>query len=139
MRNGVVRRRAKLTGMSTTYIVGKIPLTQNSPCHNSRLYSEKAYVLSRGFVRRALEVPLGGGFDEVVKVIYYARGRLCKVVQSSRQLIEDSNGMKDDEGISDAAVPKLTPGGIIMLTRTLDKLEGLLSTWEQDSSKDTSS
>ena len=35
------------------------PVTDR-PSHRSRLYSEKAFVLSRNFVRRALEIPLGG-------------------------------------------------------------------------------
>jgi ubiquitin-conjugating enzyme E2 O len=109
-------------------------LTQRNVCI-SRLYSEKAYVLSRGFVRRALEIPLGGGFDEVVKNIYYTNGRLRKVVESSRWLVESSKNVKEGEENDEVAVPKLTPGGIIMLTRTLDKLEALLLSASEQSPK----
>lgn len=94
---------------------------------NSRLYNEKAYVLSRGFVRRALEVPLGG-LEAVIKDIYITNGRLAKVIKASRQLITKSKETKDAmEDTSDLAVPRLTDGGIIPITRTLDKLEAIMS------------
>ncbi|KAF9455069.1 hypothetical protein P691DRAFT_691418 [Macrolepiota fuliginosa MF-IS2] len=101
---------------------------------NSRLYSEKAYVLSRGFVRRALEIPLGS-LEEEINWLYYTHGRLHKVLNDSRGLIErsrkDPNPSREEleqEGMADAAVPRLTAGGIITLERTLGKLQGLLHT-----------
>ena len=91
----------------------------------SRLYSEKAYVLSRGFVRRALELP-PGGLEEELKWLYYTQGTLSRVLQESRALIEKSR--KNPE-ISpedrDLAIPRLTGGGIITLERTLQKLQDL--------------
>ena len=46
----------------------------------------------------------------------------------SPQLIAKSKETKDaNEGTSDLAVPRLTDGGIIPLTRTLDKLEAMLA------------
>ena len=94
---------------------------------NSRLYSEKAYVLSRGFIRRALEMSLGG-MEDVVKDIYITRGKLARVIRNSRSLIERSRSMKDSEDIdSDLAVSRLTEGGIIPLSRILEKLEALLA------------
>ncbi|KAI0348532.1 hypothetical protein BDW22DRAFT_1366335 [Trametopsis cervina] len=98
---------------------------------NSRLYSEKAYVLSRGFVRRALEIPLGG-LESEVKWMYYRHGKLEKVVRDARALIDKSKIPAEDKGLSegptenDAAVPRLTGGGIIALERTLTKLQLLL-------------
>ncbi|KAL5534072.1 hypothetical protein ACEPAG_533 [Sanghuangporus baumii] len=92
---------------------------------NSRLYNEKAYVLSRGFVRRALEVPIGG-LEDVIKDIYITRGKLAKVVTNARSLIEKSRITKESEDDNgELAVPRLTGGGIIPLTRILDKLEAL--------------
>lgn len=92
---------------------------------NSRLYSEKAYVLSRGFVRRALEIPLGG-LEEEINWLYYNKGRLEKVLRDARRLIENS---KTDPDISaedkDMAVPRLSSGGIITLERTLHKLQSI--------------
>ncbi|KIJ68200.1 hypothetical protein HYDPIDRAFT_24499 [Hydnomerulius pinastri MD-312] len=91
---------------------------------NSRLYSEKAYVLSRGFVRRALDIPLGGLQSEI-NWLYHTKGKLAKVLQDSRQLIEKSRLEPDGDVDPDIAVPRLTTGGIITLERTLVKLQAL--------------
>jgi ubiquitin-conjugating enzyme E2 O len=95
---------------------------------NSRLYSEKAYVLSRGFVRRALEIPLQG-LESEISWLYYEQGRLQTVIRAARALIDNSGASEaDDEQAvaSDRAVPRLTAGGALMLSRTLVKLELLL-------------
>ena len=109
---------------------------------NSRLYNEKAYVLSRGFVRRALEIPLGS-LESEISWLYYRHGRLAKVLCDARALIEKSRGESSQQEPSsaaatasaqrggggdrdrDPAVPRLTTGGIITLERTLTKLEAL--------------
>ena len=82
-------------------------------------------MLSRGFVRRALEIPLGG-LDSVIEDIYFTQGKLEKVIKSARALIEKSK-MPCDAEDEDLAVHKLTGGGVITLTRTLDKLEAILT------------
>jgi ubiquitin-conjugating enzyme E2 O len=90
------------------------------------LYNEKAYVLSRGFVKRALEVPLGG-LEAEIQWLYYQNHRLEKVVQDARALIENSTAIPNTVGADhDLAVPRLTAGGIIALERTLKKLQALL-------------
>lgn len=91
----------------------------------SRLYSEKAYVLSRGFVRRALEIPLGGLQPEI-NWLYHTKGRLAKVLGDARQLVEKSKNEPVGDPDQDLAVPRLTAGGIITLERTLGKLQSLL-------------
>ncbi|KAI9513052.1 hypothetical protein F5148DRAFT_463736 [Russula earlei] len=102
---------------------------------NSRLYNEKAYVLSRGFVRRALEVPLGS-LESEISWLYHEQGRLAKVLCDARALVEKSRGETttppQDPSLAtrgdrhrDPAVPRLTAGGIITLERTLAKLEVL--------------
>lgn len=91
----------------------------------SRLYSEKAYVLSRGFVRRALEIPLGG-LQLEINWLYYTKGRLAKVLSDARQLIEKSKNEPMGDSDQELAVPRLTTGGIITLERTLGKLQILL-------------
>lgn len=92
----------------------------------SRLYNERAYVLSRGFVRRALEIPLGG-LESEISWMYYTNGRLKKVVHDAQVLIEKSKIPLDQaEADGDVAVPRLSGGGIITLDRTLAKLQGLL-------------
>ncbi|KAF8990781.1 hypothetical protein BDZ89DRAFT_1086942 [Hymenopellis radicata] len=94
---------------------------------NSRLYSEKAYVLSRGFVRRALEIPLGD-LESEIKFIYYDKQRLRKVVADAQSLIEKSQSSATEPGPEDEdlAVPRLTAGGILSLGRTLSKLQALV-------------
>ncbi|KAI0775899.1 hypothetical protein BD413DRAFT_610617 [Trametes elegans] len=97
---------------------------------NSRLYNEKAYVLSRGFVRRALELPPGGLEDEL-RWFYHTRGKLRKVLEDARALIAKSRAASAadapvPEVDRDRAVPRLTGGGIIALERTLAKLQALL-------------
>lgn len=97
---------------------------------HSRLYSEKAYVLSRGFVRRALEIPLGGLQSEI-RWIYYKQGRVKKVLDVARSLIQKSKTSPEgSEYNNDLAVPRLTTGGIITLERTLAKLQGLLDSYQ---------
>ncbi|KAI0722317.1 hypothetical protein C8T65DRAFT_628933 [Cerioporus squamosus] len=93
---------------------------------NSRLYNEKAFVLSRGFVRRALEIPLGG-LEAELYWFYYTKGKLKKVVDDARALIEKSKTTEEDtDADRELAVPRLTGGGIITLERTLAKLQALL-------------
>ena len=92
----------------------------------SRLYSEKAYVLSRGFVRRALEIP-PGSLEAEIHWLYHTKGKLRKVVQDARALIEKSKATPADAEVDgDRAVPRLTSGGIITLDRTLIRLQALL-------------
>lgn len=92
----------------------------------SRLYNEKAYVLSRAFVKRALEVPLGG-LEAEIKWLYYKNNRLEKVVRDARGLIGKSTATPHTLGEDhDQAVPRLTAGGIITLERTLRRLQTLL-------------
>ncbi|KAK7694785.1 hypothetical protein QCA50_001973 [Cerrena zonata] len=93
---------------------------------NSRLYNEKAYVLSRNFVRRALEIPLGG-LETEVDWFYYKNGKLRKVLKDAKTLIVKSRASTvESEADSDRAIPRLTGGGIIALERTLIKLQSLL-------------
>ncbi|KAG8896936.1 hypothetical protein FRB99_008571, partial [Tulasnella sp. 403] len=100
---------------------------------NSRLYSEKAYVLSMGFVRRALEMP-PLGLEKEIEWVYWGQGRLAKVIDDAKALIEISRSSSSESmedvmrtlpGWEDKAIPKLTAGGILTLERTLNKLEGL--------------
>ncbi|KAJ7169729.1 hypothetical protein C8R46DRAFT_208451 [Mycena filopes] len=99
---------------------------------NSRLYNEKAYVLSRGFVRRALELP-PRGLEPEIQWLYHRSGRLDKVITDAQELIEKSRSAPAAETAADSevdrelAVPRLSAGGIITLDRTLVKLISLRS------------
>ena len=95
-------------------------------CDLSRLYNEKAYVLSRGFVRRALEIPLGS-LEAEINWFYYTNGKLKKVLDDARALIAKSQkGEEETEADRERAVPRLSGGGIITLERTLVKLQAQL-------------
>jgi ubiquitin-conjugating enzyme E2 O len=91
-------------------------------------------VLSRGFVRRALEIPLGG-LEEEVRWLYYTKGRLGRVLAESRRLVEKSKALNAEntpytESEQELSVPRLTGGGIITLERSLVKLQGLWDTYQ---------
>lgn len=96
---------------------------------NSRLYSEKAYVLSRSFVRTALEHP-PTGLEREIEYFYHTRGRLASVISHARRLMDkgDSNEDVDDEMAemwNADAMGSLTMGAILTLKRTIAKLEAL--------------
>jgi len=101
---------------------------------NSRLYNEKAYFLSRGFVRRALETPVGG-LEAEIEWLYYKRGKLEKVIFDATALIERSEradpGDVDDDEYNDRAVRRLTAGAALPLKRTLGRLQTLLDAYHQ--------
>lgn len=91
----------------------------------SRLYNEKAYVLSRAFILRVLQVPLGG-LESEIKWLYHHSQRLEKVLRDAWALVTKSNAAAEPvEADQDLAVPRLTAGGIITLERTLNKLQAI--------------
>lgn len=108
---------------------------------NSRLYSETAYVLSRSFVRTALERP-PQGLDEEIRHLYLRAGRLKVVIDHARTLMAkgeaaagSSNGQRgtaiEDEGEemwNADAVGSLSMGAILTLRRTIEALEKI---WEE--------
>ncbi|RXK38456.1 hypothetical protein M231_04221 [Tremella mesenterica] len=95
---------------------------------NSRLYSEKAYVLSRSFVRAALTSP-PTGFEKELKYYYFERGRLKSVIDHATALMEKStDGEKErkEEMWNDDVIGGLTQGAIMTLDRTMTSLKDLL-------------
>ncbi|CAD6951998.1 unnamed protein product [Tilletia controversa] len=75
---------------------------------NSALYSEKAYILSRGFVRRALERPVFG-LEKEIEFFYYEQGRLARVLERAKELIEHSEAAKKrDKEMNGSAQPLTT-------------------------------
>lgn len=112
---------------------------------NSRLYSEKSFVLSRGFIRRALEKGLIGLEDEI-RFFYLGsdgyEGRLKRVLERSEELIQQSERLRvkakekvgvEAEGMEvdqvkmiDQPIERLSSGGTIVLRRTLTALGKVL-------------
>ncbi|KAK4689375.1 ubiquitin-conjugating enzyme E2 O, partial [Tremellales sp. Uapishka_1] len=94
---------------------------------NSRLYSEKAYVLSRSFVRTALERPPTGLSNEI-KTFYLKKGRLQAVISHAKRLIEKSEVVRKDEEESwnADAMGSLTLGASLTLKKSIVALERIL-------------
>ena len=86
------------------------------------MYSEKAYVLSRSFVRTAFERPPTGLEDEL-RYFYLTKGRLAAVIEHARRLIqkgEEEGGKmeveEENEEMWDGdAMGSLTMGAILTL------------------------
>ncbi|GFZ47242.1 hypothetical protein JCM24511_04985 [Saitozyma sp. JCM 24511] len=110
---------------------------------NSRLYSEKAYVLSRSFVRTALDRP-PTGLEKEIKHFYLQRGRLQSVIDHARRLMDKGEadaadlsvgGDKIEEENAEMwnadAMGSLTMGAILTLKRTITALEKKLAESKQ--------
>ncbi|GMK56130.1 hypothetical protein CspeluHIS016_0211860 [Cutaneotrichosporon spelunceum] len=94
---------------------------------NSRLYSEKAYVLSRSFVRTALDRP-PAGFETELTHAYFTKGRLASVIDHAQRLIaqghvDDDNEDEMEEMWNADAIGRLSMGAILTLKRTVTALE----------------
>ncbi|KAF3917392.1 hypothetical protein ABW21_db0204681 [Orbilia brochopaga] len=111
---------------------------------NANLYSERAYILSRGFVKRVLEQPVPGLED--ILVWLYDPGSdsgmklLREVVDKGKEIVKDSgeNMTMASASTSENAtstlpptrtdgIPKLTAGAIVLLRKTLASLEDILA------------
>ena len=119
----------------------------------SAQYSEKAFVMARAFVRHALLSPIAG-MEDVLAWLYLPHagneeGMLAKVVSRGRRLIERSgSGELQDELVDGDGTPgdstktflkPLSKGAIVMLKRTLDRLDELrssMSIGRQDPGRD---
>ena len=84
-------------------------------------------MLSRGFVRRALELP-PLGLESELQWFYYNKKILDKILRDSSLLIERSKSDASDDADSELGIPRLTGGGIISLERTLSKLRAIAAT-----------
>ncbi|TKY91012.1 hypothetical protein EX895_001011 [Sporisorium graminicola] len=94
---------------------------------NSKLYNEKAYILSRGFVKKALE-NRPAGFERELELFYFDSGNLSKVIERVEGLLQAGGGSAAEMKADDAeqAVQGLTKGGGIMLGRTVKALRAIL-------------
>jgi ubiquitin-conjugating enzyme E2 O len=119
-------------------------------------YSEKAFVIARGFVKYALRSPIQG-FEEVLAWLYLPRDsaepsdshrdHLRRVVQRSNSLIRCSENVgpeqqdvlldgKGDAGSSARAFLKpLSKGAIVMLKRNMHQLEDMLKSLQDHNAR----
>ncbi|KAJ7596874.1 hypothetical protein C8J56DRAFT_1041125 [Mycena floridula] len=93
---------------------------------NSRLYNERAFVLSRGFALRALTLP-PIGLEEPIEYLYHTTGRLQKLLDDANSLISKSKATEISEEVDqDVAVPRLSAGGVLTLQKLLTRLQAQL-------------
>ncbi|KAG0632784.1 hypothetical protein HOY80DRAFT_897550 [Tuber brumale] len=101
----------------------------------SALYSEKAYILSRGFVKHALETPMSG-FEDEIKWLYLPHQKgglnlLEAVICSTKEVVKRSEceetiaGGKAEESARER-VGNVTAGALILLKRNLQALERVM-------------
>lgn len=109
----------------------------------SELYSEKAFLMARGFVKYAMAQP-PSGLEDVLSWIYlsprhaHSTSLLQSIIANGRTLAqrsEEARQQKDDSlmdavgGTEDGTKAFLKPlsrGAAVMLSRTMDELEGQL-------------
>ncbi|KAK6346941.1 hypothetical protein TWF696_007037 [Orbilia brochopaga] len=111
---------------------------------NANLYSERAYILSRGFVKRVLEQPVPGLEDILIWLYDPRQGSgmqlLREVVAKGKDIVKNSEENITLPSASTAAsatsnlastgtdgIPKLTAGAIVLLRKTLASLEDILA------------
>ena len=93
---------------------------------NEKLYSERAYFLSRGFVKWALENPVEG-LEQEVRYLYLDKDgpQLAKaVIEDAKAVIARSqDGGEDDGEWERGRVTRLSRGGLEVLRRTIAALD----------------
>ncbi|KAI4092062.1 MAG: hypothetical protein LQ344_003717 [Seirophora lacunosa] len=107
--------------------------------HTSALYSEKAFVLSRGFVARALE-DLPAGVADVIQWLYlpvphgpcmlHTITEDCNIILqagASGSSEEDSHALQKHLEKYYITSPKLSQGVLMLLKKVMPRLESLLS------------
>ena len=96
---------------------------------NERLYSERAYFLSRGFVKWALENDVEG-LEQEVRYLYLDEDgpKLARsVIEDGKQVIARSEVAGDDDGEWERGrVTRVSRGGLEVLKRTISGLERLV-------------
>lgn len=100
---------------------------------NSTLYSEKAYILARGFVKRVLQRPIQG-FEEEIKWLYLpgqegGPGLLKEVVKKAQEVVKRSSTPREGETeleVGSEGVGRVSAGAMVLLKRHLSVLEEIL-------------
>ncbi|KAK9429229.1 hypothetical protein V1505DRAFT_374827 [Lipomyces doorenjongii] len=94
---------------------------------NAELYSERTFVLARGFVMFAVQnyIP---EFDSVVKYLYFEKGYLKCVVEWEREVIANSEGDSSSPTVdtSSGRIVKVTKGAKILLVKNYTTLRRIL-------------
>ena len=107
----------------------------------SALYSEKAYILSKGFIKTALSAP-PSGLQDVINWLYkddQGPQLLDQVIADCKRMQPHSEGEEKQEQASESQVKrteawangKLSAGAMILLKRNLEWLEGYKADMEK--------
>ncbi len=101
----------------------------------SALYNEKVYVISKGFIKKALTNPLQG-VDDIIHWLYSSQGEgpklLRRIVEDSRSLISEaqvgsaSSHSQDEDSQAVRSLVTFSAGALILLRRDLEWLEDYL-------------
>lgn len=101
----------------------------------SALYNEKVYVMSKGFIKKALTSPLQG-VDGIIHWLYSSQEEgpklLRRTVEDARSLISDaevsSASSRTQDGDNQPTMPLMmfSAGALILLRRNLEWLEDYL-------------
>ncbi|KAH8148835.1 uncharacterized protein LAJ45_07178 [Morchella importuna] len=103
---------------------------------NSALYSEKAFILARGFVKHVLQRPVLG-FEDEIKWLYMpgqSEGPelLKEVIKRAKEVVARSSAPRKTEGVEVSAevgsegVGRVSAGALVLLEKHLEALEGIL-------------
>ncbi|KAI9772193.1 MAG: hypothetical protein M1839_002511 [Geoglossum umbratile] len=101
---------------------------------NSALYTEKAFVLARGFVKHVMIHPIQG-LEDVIRSIYSPEQEggwdlLREVIQQCKDIMcrsEDKQAVPDIPAMSNSGgVMRISAGALILLRRNLTALEGIM-------------
>ncbi|KAH0562922.1 hypothetical protein GP486_002505 [Trichoglossum hirsutum] len=102
---------------------------------NSALYTEKAFVLARGFVEHVLIHPVQG-LENVIRFLYWpdqdgGSNLLQEVIQQCNDIVrrtEDKQAVRNIPLTSDdGGVMRLSAGALVLLKRTLTALEEIMA------------
>ncbi|EGX46401.1 hypothetical protein AOL_s00109g159 [Orbilia oligospora ATCC 24927] len=108
---------------------------------NANLYSERAYILSRGFVKRVLEKPVLG-LEDILTWLYDPKSDggmtlLGEIVRKGKDIVAGCESARSAHPGSAAeisaltsteidGIPKLTEGAVVLLKKTLTSLDEIL-------------
>ena len=100
----------------------------------SRLYSERTYFVSRGFISFALTNP-PKGFEDVVHWLYKAEGEkaprlLERAIEAANALVQNGEGDGANKKlVSAGGLSEISKGALVMLKRQLAAMEKLRFNW----------
>jgi ubiquitin-conjugating enzyme E2 O len=105
---------------------------------NSALYTEKAFVLARGFVKHVLIHPVQG-LEDVIRFLYLpdqdgGSNLLQEVIQQCKDIVRRSEDKRTVHNLpltlEDGGVMRLSAGALILLKKNLTALEEIMAKLE---------